>query len=130
MSAGDELVLGVRPQDLVLADTDSILSGHVQIVERLGSETVLNLATKSGDTIILTAAGDVEVRVGEAISLGFDPAKAHLFRPDGPAVTNREKIARPEGGLSGRGFAAPLSPIRRTRRCPDIDGPWRLPRRG
>ncbi|WP_196258944.1 ABC transporter ATP-binding protein [Pelagibacterium limicola] len=92
VAPGDALVLGVRPQDLVIGGPDSFATGVVQIVERLGSETVLNLATRSGETVIVTTTGDAEVSVGEEIGFGFDPAKAHLFLPTGAAVTNREKI--------------------------------------
>ena len=96
LSAGDDLVLGVRPQDLSIASKGGAIKGEVQIVERLGDETVINVALKNGDSLIVSVGGDADVEIGQDLGLNIDVDKAHLFLPSGPAVTRHDRPSKPK----------------------------------
>ena len=78
---GTRAVLGVRPQFLhpgQFADRGH-LHGHVRLVERLGTETVLNVELVKGGNIVVALAGDAAFELGSELLVGFEPDKAHLF---------------------------------------------------
>ena len=77
-SAG-HATLGIRPQDLRPVETGGILHGNVTLSERLGIETVVDIALKDGTRILCSLAEDRVFEPGQAISLDFDPDRAHLF---------------------------------------------------
>jgi len=82
------LVLGIRPQQLRLADAgEGPLRGTVEIVEMLGDETIINMRLPSGSSALAAIQGDVKARHGDAISLSFDIEQAHLFSARGPSLT-------------------------------------------
>ena len=87
--AASQLVLGIRPQQiqLVAAGTGP-LDGSVELVEHLGDQTAVNLRLPSGGAAMALLQGDVPLRYGEMVGLGFDADKAHLFLPSGPALTS------------------------------------------
>ncbi len=75
---GREVIVGLRPEHLVAADGDGGLAGRVQVVEPLGSDTLVHLDV--GDRT-LTARLPPEVRPapGAAFSVGIDPGRLRLF---------------------------------------------------
>ena len=80
-AAGSRAVLGVRPQFLhpgQAADRGH-LHGRVSLVERLGTETVVNLDLTAGGRLVLSLDGDRPFELGSELLLGFEPDKAHLF---------------------------------------------------
>ncbi|HUY49426.1 MAG TPA: ABC transporter ATP-binding protein [Streptosporangiaceae bacterium] len=78
-SAG-EVVLGVRPEDVILA-ADATGTGTVRIVERLGTEAIVAVAESCGD-IVARAAPDIELSPGERVGVSVRPAKVHMFAQD------------------------------------------------
>ena len=78
--AGGKAILGVRPQYLVpVAPAEGMLHGHVVLTERLGAETVVEVALLDKTRIIAAVAEDRVMAPGEEIGLRFDPGQAHLF---------------------------------------------------
>ncbi|MEP0963931.1 MAG: sn-glycerol-3-phosphate ABC transporter ATP-binding protein UgpC [Roseobacter sp.] len=73
-----DILLGVRPDDLYASSTNSIMSGTVAVREPLGSETLIYVETPTGE-IIAKADGRTPPEVGEAVTLGADPANLHVF---------------------------------------------------
>ncbi|MCD1635102.1 sn-glycerol-3-phosphate ABC transporter ATP-binding protein UgpC [Martelella mediterranea] len=73
--------LGLRPQylDVVESGTAGGLHGKVTLVERLGTETVINVELTRGGRIVAALAEDRPLATGSEITLVFDPEKAHLF---------------------------------------------------
>ena len=74
-------MLGVRPQFLhpgQFADRGH-LHGKISLVERLGTETVLNVELTAGGRVIVALDGDAAFDLGSEILLGFEPERAHLF---------------------------------------------------
>ena len=77
---GARATLGVRPQHLMpTASDDGMLHGRVVLTERLGSETVVDVALRDGSTIIASVPEDRVYAPDEEIGLRFEPGQAHLF---------------------------------------------------
>jgi multiple sugar transport system ATP-binding protein len=77
---GQAATLGVRPQYLVAAEGgQGMLNRKVILNERLGSETVVNLAVLDGTTLIAAIAEDAVLVPGDDVAWTFDPALAHAF---------------------------------------------------
>jgi multiple sugar transport system ATP-binding protein len=80
-TVGTRARLGLRPQYLTPA-TDlnaGRLHGKVALTERLGAETVIEVTLKDGKALIAALARDAIFPLGTEVSLGFNPAEAHLF---------------------------------------------------
>ena len=77
---GQTATLGVRPQYLnPVAGAQGKLHGKVILSERLGSETVIDVALADGSKIIAALAEDSVQMPGAAVNFDFDPAQAHIF---------------------------------------------------
>ncbi|MBT9371774.1 sn-glycerol-3-phosphate ABC transporter ATP-binding protein UgpC [Rhizobium sp. CSW-27] len=77
--AGRDLIVGIRPEHFVtVADPAMTLTARVQVVEPLGSDTLVHFLIGSD---MLTARLPPEIRPepGAELHLGLDPSKVHLF---------------------------------------------------
>jgi multiple sugar transport system ATP-binding protein len=75
----DDAVLGVRPEDVSLhVQSDGAIPAIVDVVEPLGSEQVLYL-NAGGAQITARASADAVVATGDAIALGINANRMHLF---------------------------------------------------
>ncbi len=72
-----DLVLGVRPEEVQLAD-DGPLRGVVFGTEYLGTTQIVTLTTAQG-MLHARAPAELELRVGERLGLNFRPGKLSLF---------------------------------------------------
>ncbi|MEM8631649.1 MAG: sn-glycerol-3-phosphate ABC transporter ATP-binding protein UgpC [Pseudomonadota bacterium] len=75
-------ILGIRPQDLHPVESGGVLSGNVTLAERLGIETVVDVALTDGTRVLCSMAEDRVFEPGQSIHLDFDHARAHLFSPE------------------------------------------------
>jgi multiple sugar transport system ATP-binding protein len=79
-AAGAELLLGIRPEDVTLADGADGLRGEVAAVELLGAESILRVRLAGIDAECLARVPRVaSARTGDRLSIGIDPGRAHLF---------------------------------------------------
>jgi multiple sugar transport system ATP-binding protein len=85
LHAGDEVTIGFRPHHLGTIG-DYRIGGKVKLIERLGHETLAAMVLASGQQIIAALPGDVDVSVGDDLSLASMPDKASLFLASGAAV--------------------------------------------
>lgn len=79
-------ILGIRPQDLHPVDAGGLLSGNVTLAERLGIETVVDVALNDGTRILVSLAEDRVFEPGQPIHLDFEPERAHIFAPEADAT--------------------------------------------
>ncbi|MEM8539575.1 MAG: sn-glycerol-3-phosphate ABC transporter ATP-binding protein UgpC [Pseudomonadota bacterium] len=77
-SSAQEVMVGVRPDDLTLGKGQTIVSGKVTVREPLGPETLIYVETSSGE-IIAKASGRTPPKVGEEVQLSADLANLHVF---------------------------------------------------
>lgn len=79
---GQTVTLGVRPENMCPSSlTKDQAAATVDLVEVLGSETLINVKIGE-DSAIIKAAPDYKPTVGEMIQLHFDMEKAHLFNKE------------------------------------------------
>ena len=81
--AGDPVTVGVRPEHLSVA-ANGPLTGTIEVVERLGPETLVNVAATSGGSLTASLPGDSRAQPGDAIA--FAPALDHLHVFDAGGV--------------------------------------------
>ncbi|PYE85681.1 ABC transporter ATP-binding protein [Pseudoroseicyclus aestuarii] len=83
---GEAVELGIRPDALTVGTADGALSLMPEVVERLGSSTVVYCQDEDGTAVCLVADGALNVRPGQKVTAGIPAAEAHLFRADGSAL--------------------------------------------
>jgi multiple sugar transport system ATP-binding protein len=80
--AGSEATLGVRPEDLQIADghdsRDLSFDVAIEVVERLGSETLLDVTTGS-TTMVASVEPTVTAKVHQQLRLAINPERLHFF---------------------------------------------------
>jgi ABC-type sugar transport system ATPase subunit len=88
-AAGAPVWLGARPEDLSPATPEgAMMSGRVEIVERLGEVTLVHVATAMG-TVIAKLPGDMAPARGETLGLTARREKLHVFGEDERALPRR-----------------------------------------
>jgi len=94
LAAGQTVNLGIRPEDLVLAEpgADAQIESRAILAERLGMETYLSFET-GGEPAIARIQGDHRIATGTPVRLSADPACCHLFEPAGRALTSPDATA-------------------------------------
>ena len=75
---GRDVVVGIRPEHFVPAGEGHALSGRVQVVEPLGSDTLIHFMLGSS-TLTARVAPEMRPSPGENLSIGVDPSRVHLF---------------------------------------------------
>ena len=85
LAAGEEVILGIRPEYLVL-DSDGPLEATVEVVEVLGAETIVHVRLASGTLALLSLRGIAALRAGSVVRLGFDERFVHVFDNTGAVV--------------------------------------------
>jgi multiple sugar transport system ATP-binding protein len=92
LSAGEPLVLGVRPWDLRLAQgAVASVVPSVQQLEPLGDVTIVSLFVNDTPLrIVLPEAQAVGMRAGDTLPIVIDAAKLHLFRRHDGSALNRQ----------------------------------------
>ena len=75
---GQPARLGIRPQHLTL-DAQGALKGQVSLVERLGTETVVELVNEQGTVFRCISQTNLDIGLGDQACFAFAPATAHIF---------------------------------------------------
>jgi ABC-type sugar transport system ATPase subunit len=77
---------GIRPEHLWVGTDGPSISGHVALIEPLGADTLINVSVGDDHRLVARLPGDARPELGAPIRLAFNPAKAALFRPEGPRL--------------------------------------------
>ncbi len=78
-----ELVIGMRPEHLHLADGTGQLTGQVVLVEELGADALLHVRLPEGGTpIVARAEGRQPPTPGREVSLHIQPEDVFAFHPE------------------------------------------------
>jgi multiple sugar transport system ATP-binding protein len=89
---GDQFTLGIRPEDVHLADRDGphTFRATVRVVEPMGDNNLLIVDVDEAEATV-EVEGDVLVDEGDVVRLEFSPDRIHLFdATTGEALVNRE----------------------------------------
>ncbi|RKD95320.1 ABC transporter ATP-binding protein [Halopiger aswanensis] len=77
-NAGDDLELGIRPEDIEYGGNGDTIAATVDVVEVAGSDNFVYLDIE-GSECRVRVPGDVKPDVGDRVEIAFDPADIHLF---------------------------------------------------
>ncbi len=76
---GREVIAGIRPEHfLTTADAGSTLSVAAQVIEPLGSDTLVHFALGEA-TMTARMPPTIRLEPGQVFQIGVDPSKIHLF---------------------------------------------------
>ena len=92
LKQGDELEIGIRPEDLFLSKSDEGMSMKVEVLERLGGNTLVYGSFSNNQNFCASLRGDAIVSEGEIIKLEARPSNFHVFDNEGNAM-KRLKVA-------------------------------------
>ncbi len=90
VNQGEELEVGVRPEDFILSETGKGLPFKVEVLERLGGSTLVYGSLDKYPNFCAMLQGDANVREGELINLDVSPSSFHVFDANGNAMKRRE----------------------------------------
>jgi multiple sugar transport system ATP-binding protein len=91
---GQGLSLGIRPEHVkVAAGNKGLMSGTVQLRERLGNQTFMEVISSTGQSVTALMEGDHMMDIGDKISITFDSANCHLFDAEGLSFARPRKAA-------------------------------------
>jgi lactose/L-arabinose transport system ATP-binding protein len=85
-AVGAEVVLGLRPEHVVLEGGVNRMALTADLSENMGGSTLIYGQTGDGEAVTLQTAGRRLLHKGESFSAGFDSADAYLFATDGLAL--------------------------------------------
>jgi len=87
VASGESVTLGVRPEDLALADAQgpATISGQLVLAEVLGATTHLHVEVGDRRLIAAVPSGPSPAP-GGAVSLSIDPRWLHFFAADGSSL--------------------------------------------
>lgn len=79
LQEGREVIVGIRPEHFgPVSDPNLALSVKVQVVEPLGSDTLVHFEV-GGDMLTARMPPETRPEAGAEFRIGIDPAKIHLF---------------------------------------------------
>jgi multiple sugar transport system ATP-binding protein len=78
---GRDVVLGVRPEHVVIGAAGSGAMARVDLLEPLGSSMDIYLTTGPGQHLVARVGASSARKAGETVGLAIAPAEAHLFEP-------------------------------------------------
>ncbi len=85
-AVGQEVTLGLRPEDLTLEAGRNGIGLVADLTESLGGTTLIHAQTPAGETMLLQAPGRVTLAKGERFRVGFDASRAYVFDKAGLAL--------------------------------------------
>jgi ABC-type sugar transport system ATPase subunit len=90
-SVGGAMTLGVRPEDIELAETG--ISVSVKGLERLGTESLLYTSlVDGGHEVLIRVPGTIHVNLGQLLNIRIPAEKCHLFSDQGQAFERGMKL--------------------------------------
>jgi multiple sugar transport system ATP-binding protein len=122
--SGDEVIVGVRPEDVYLEHTAGSVShptapfdARVDVMEPMGNEIFVYLVTGDegegsqmdidveddapmDDQLLMSVDPDTDIQIDDEVSVVLDRSSIHLFDPDTSQAT-RHGIVEPPTGTSG-----------------------------
>ncbi|PKF49915.1 ABC transporter ATP-binding protein [Enterovibrio nigricans] len=79
--------IGFRPESLSLCDPhEGDLTGDVEVIEQLGSETLTYIRTLSGETVVVRAEPKYTPTLRTTVGIKLDPHRVYLFDSEDNAL--------------------------------------------
>jgi multiple sugar transport system ATP-binding protein len=84
--------VGLRPENVALVSGQGQFQAKVELVEALGAETLIYVATVNGTQLVARQNTRTDLHVGSAVGVSIDMTTAHFFDAKG-RVTSSSKAA-------------------------------------
>ncbi|WP_254546748.1 ABC transporter ATP-binding protein [Halomarina pelagica] len=100
---GDEVILGVRPEDLTIVEPGAgLVDLRIEVIEPMGDTKIVyvDIDDKRFNVVVESTR---EIEEGDTIGLDVAWPNVHFFSPEGPKVLTWRQVA--SGGDAGRGDA-------------------------
>lgn len=98
LSAGDELSIGIRPEEIGVYSTGSKvpatcvpLSATVDTMERLGNINYGYFNVDAKDLIVVQIMGETDLSNGQSVILGLPRDKLHVFNTSGISLADKSR---------------------------------------
>ncbi|WP_246678536.1 TOBE domain-containing protein [Mesorhizobium sp. B2-4-17] len=85
LTANAELLLGIRPEHIRIADAGQF-KGEAVLAERLGGLTILHADIGEKARLVVQTEGTDTTPLHSPIAMQVDPSHCHLFAADGKAL--------------------------------------------
>jgi multiple sugar transport system ATP-binding protein len=85
LAAGEAVTLGIRPDDLAFVAQGG-LPVRLNVLERLGPQTVVHARTDDGTGLSAVVAGNPDLAPGDRLGVSVSPDRVHVFTADGRAL--------------------------------------------
>ena len=89
---GEAVTIGVRPEALTIGPWDDGFAGTVDLVEHLGSLSLVYATLPSGEQVVAEARGTAIPGLGQAVRLSISGATKHVFAGDGRSVAVPDQV--------------------------------------
>ena len=86
LSPGTRLTIGIRPEDVTIAEGQDALSLTVGFVERMGGHATVHLDGAGGEPIACQQRDDGRLLGGATVPVRLPAERLHLFDADGVAI--------------------------------------------
>jgi multiple sugar transport system ATP-binding protein len=91
-----KLTLGIRPEHVSISeDGKGALVGTVQLLERLGNQTFMEVVTATGVSTTALIEGDLVLDIGDKVGVNFTSTDCHLFDEKGEAFARPRTVEKP-----------------------------------
>ena len=91
-----KLTLGIRPEHVSISeDGKGALVGTVQLLERLGNQTFMEVVTATGVSTTALIEGDLVLDIGDKVGINFAATDCHLFNEKGEAFARPRTAEKP-----------------------------------
>jgi multiple sugar transport system ATP-binding protein len=86
IKVGDEIDIGIRPEDLVVSSEKGGIPMTVDVVEHIGATVILYGSVLGNSHFCAVLPSDSVVKPGDTVNLTLDPLKCHAFDSSGLAL--------------------------------------------
>ena len=83
---GDEIEVGIRPEDLELTSDNKGLPMNIEVVEHIGATVILYGSVEGNSDFCAVLPSDTNVNPGETVHLALESSKCHAFNIQGQAL--------------------------------------------
>jgi multiple sugar transport system ATP-binding protein len=85
---GDTVLFGIRPEHIGVTESAGVKLAdlRVDLVEQLGDTTMIYASTMRGQPLTIALEGQRQIAPGTTLPTYIDPARYHVFGPDGLAL--------------------------------------------
>jgi ABC-type sugar transport system ATPase subunit len=91
IKAGDEIDIGIRPEDLGVSASKVGIPMSVDVVEHIGATVILHGSVLGNSNFCAVVPSDSTIKPGETVNLVFDSSKCHAFNSSGQALKKTNK---------------------------------------